>query len=167
MWKTIGAALVTKSAPNAFLSATDILQNQLRVSPTNSCLNRPLLIHFPFQTTFILRRKNPPEIDKKGYIPKLNRKNFVYELVKDTNNERQPDLELILTDFVEGVGNLGEKVSVRPNFGYERLLLPGLAVYASPENIEKYATDQPSEKEKHSSVYALLVSISINKNEKY
>ncbi len=28
-------------------------------------------------------------------------------------------------------------VSVRPNFGRTKLLLPGLAVYASPENLKK------------------------------
>lgn len=30
-----------------------------------------------------------------------------------------------------------EVVSVRPNLGRNKLLLPGLAVYASPENLEK------------------------------
>lgn len=35
-----------------------------------------------------------------------------------------------------GLGHQGEQVSVRPAYAYENLLLPQLAVYASPENLE-------------------------------
>lgn len=54
-------------------------------------------------------------------------------------------------------------VSVRPNFGRTQLLLPGLAVYASPENIEKLKSklkDGVQESEDtltHSSRFAELV----------
>lgn len=59
-------------------------------------------------------------------------------MIKNTAIERQPDIEVLLTSVVEGLGNVGDKVSVRPQFAYNNLLLPGLAVYASPENQEKY-----------------------------
>lgn len=54
-------------------------------------------------------------------------------------------------------------VSVRPNFGRTQLLLPGLAVYASQENLEKLRLslkDKKKESEeamKHSSRFAELV----------
>jgi Ribosomal protein L9, N-terminal domain len=39
------------------------------------------------------------------------------------------------------LGKQGEKVSVKRQFGYNNLLLPKLAVYATPENEKLYATD--------------------------
>lgn len=79
----------------------------------------------------------------------------MYEFVKDTNIEKKPDLDLILTQYVEGLGNAGEKVTVGATYGYNTLLLPGLAVYASPDNIEKFRNYNTSENEiKHSSPYA-------------
>lgn len=58
-----------------------------------------------------------------------------------------------------GVGHKGEQVSVKPTFAYERLLLPKLAVYASPENLELMKNNlyQTKSDEKPSSVEALLV----------
>lgn len=58
-----------------------------------------------------------------------------------------------------GIGHKGQQVSVKPNFAYERLLLPKLAVYASPENFElmKNYLYQIKDEEKPSSVEALLV----------
>lgn len=59
----------------------------------------------------------------------------------------------------EGIGHKGETVSVRPTYAYEHLLLPKLAVYASPENIEsmKNVYNQSIEKEIPSSISALQV----------
>lgn len=86
-----------------------------------------------------MKRKTPPQLHKKHGSPKrLKSKHYVYELIQDTDTVQQPNLEVILTEYVEGIGNKGEKVSVRPNFAYHQLLLPGLAVYASAENIGKY-----------------------------
>lgn len=47
-------------------------------------------------------------------------------------------IDVILTTNVSNYGLLGEKVSVTIFQAYSKLLLPGLAVYATPENIEKY-----------------------------
>lgn len=76
---------------------------------------------------------------KKGSAPKkLRHKYFIYEEVKQTAFEPQTPMEVVLTTFVDGLGNVGDKVLVKPNYAYNNLLLPGLAVYATPENEEKY-----------------------------
>lgn len=58
-----------------------------------------------------------------------------------------------------GVGNKGEQVSVRPAYAYSNLILPKLAVYASPENLEKMKNElyQTENEEKPSSITALQV----------
>ena len=66
-------------------------------------------------------------------------------------------------------------MSVRPNFGRNKLLLPGLAVYASPENLEALKRELSSENRAvepltHSSRFSELVIIFCNiqgKNIKY
>lgn len=64
-------------------------------------------------------------------------------------------MEVILTAFVDGLGDKGAIVSVRPNFAYNKLLLPGLAVYKTPENIAKYKSSETAKTEKsHSSPFA-------------
>lgn len=91
----------------------------------------------------------------------LRGRHYVYELIKDTGIEKQPDLEVILVSYVEGVGDVGDKVSVRPSVAYNSLLLPGLAVYVTPENIKKYVSKdvEAQEEKSHSSPYAQRVSI--------
>lgn len=104
-------------------------------------------------------------LDGQKSRPKpLKAKNFIYDLEENTNTKAEPDMKLILTSFVEGivisifilyllnylfvnynemfilhlgVGLKNDVVTVRPNFGRTELLLRGLAVYASPENLEK------------------------------
>lgn len=38
------------------------------------------------------------------------------------------------------MGQQGECVAVNKNYGYTQLLLPGLADYATPENIQRWKT---------------------------
>jgi len=61
--------------------------------------------------------------------------------------------------MIIGLGHQGEQVSVRPTYAYENLLLPKLAVYASPENLEYMKNNlyQPKDTEKPSSINALQV----------
>lgn len=87
--------------------------------------------------------------------PKLRSKYYIYDFVEDTNVKPKPPLEVLLTAFVDGIGNAGEIVKVRPNYAYNRLLLPGLAVYNTPENRAKYkATTQNKQEDYHSSQFA-------------
>lgn len=51
--------------------------------------------------------------------------------------KHQP-LDVVLLNYVEGIGEKGDRVSLKPTFAYNNLLLPGLATYATPENILKY-----------------------------
>lgn len=112
-----------------------------------------------FKTTYILKRINPPKLHRKGEEPKrLKRRNYIYELVTNTDIEKHQNIEVILRSYIEGLGNIGEKVSVRPSYAYNKLLLPGLAVYASPENIEKYWSKNVDQGKQYSSAFALYVS---------
>lgn len=88
----------------------------------------------------------------------MKRRNYIYELVKNTDIEKQPNIEVILTSYVDGLGNEGDKVSVAPNYAYNKLLLPGLAIYSTPENIEKYWNKGSNKENEYSSAFALYVS---------
>lgn len=71
-----------------------------------------------------------------------------------------------------GLGHQGELVSVRPTYAYDQLLLPKLAIYASPDNLERMKNNlyQTKDEEKPSSIHALQVLnilsyfINLNKN---
>ncbi|KAG5866956.1 hypothetical protein JTB14_035410 [Gonioctena quinquepunctata] len=142
MWKTLASTFSsTIKLQNALLPANDLLHQQLR-------------------TTYILKRKTPPQLHQKGKKPKtLRSRHFVYEVVEDTSLTKQPNIDLILTSYVEGFGNVGDKVSANPNFAYNNLLLPGLAVYASPENTEKFKEFQSSTDEIRYSSATVLYTI--------
>lgn len=69
-------------------------------------------------------------------------------------------MDVILTNYVEGIGKAGDKVSLKPNVAYNTLLLPGLAVYATSENLEKYKSLTESIQDvKHSSSTAQRVAL--------
>lgn len=80
--------------------------------------------------------------------------------------KKHENIDIILTDYVEGVGRKGDIVSVKPNFAYNKLLLPGLATYVTQENIEKYkrADGDKSDEVKHSSQHAQRVSFKSTSN---
>lgn len=68
-------------------------------------------------------------------------------------------MDVILTEYVSGIGRKGEIVNISPTYAYNKLLLPGIAVYVTEQNIEKYvktAADLP-DAEKHSSQFAQRV----------
>lgn len=59
-----------------------------------------------------------------------------------------------------GVGNVGDLVKMRPLKAYKELLLPGLAVYATQENMIKYKMDEekPKTEDLYSSPYVQRVN---------
>ena len=64
-----------------------------------------------------------------------------------------------------GLGKPGDTVSVKVTRAQNELLAFGRAVYASPENQEKYrnvADHSPADDVKHSSIYSAQVSTSDN-----
>ncbi|KFB40637.1 AGAP000950-PA-like protein [Anopheles sinensis] len=126
--------------------------------PVRSCLLQST------RNTFVLKRRFPPNLYKKNQTPgKLCGRHYVYDMVDDTTITKKPNLEVVLTAFVEGVGSKGDVVSLKPNIAYNKLLLPGLAVYKTPESVAKYATvKDEKDKEVHSSAY---VQATVNKLE--
>jgi len=95
----------------------------------------------------------------------MRARHFVYDFVEDTNVRKRKELEVILTDFVAGLGNRGDRITMKQKAAYHQLLLPGLAVYASPENIKKFShlTDAADYKPKYSSPF-VQETVNILKN---
>ncbi|XP_068619200.1 large ribosomal subunit protein bL9m [Battus philenor] len=107
----------------------------------------PIIFNQPTRNTFILRRRWPPPLHKKGGKPsKLRGRHFVYDLVEDTNVGKKPDIKIILNQFVEGVGETGDVLTLSPGNAYKNFLVPGLAVYANEQNVEKYKVDETKPK---------------------
>ncbi|XP_041969091.1 39S ribosomal protein L9, mitochondrial [Aricia agestis] len=109
------------------------------------------------RNTFVLKRRLPPPLHKKGGRPeKLKGRHFIYELVEDTAVKKKDDVKVILNQFVDGVGNVGDILSLRPTVAYRDFLMPGLAVYANEANISKYKADEskPIDNVEFSSPYA-------------
>ncbi|XP_074709470.1 large ribosomal subunit protein bL9m [Strix uralensis] len=85
--------------------------------------------------TVVVERWWQVPLSKEGRQPRLHpRRHRVYRLVEDTKHRPKEELELILTQAVEGLGHRGDVVSVRKSLGRNKLLPRGWAVYASPEN---------------------------------
>ncbi|XP_015116147.1 39S ribosomal protein L9, mitochondrial [Diachasma alloeum] len=106
------------------------------------------------RNTFVLKRKTPPPLYRKGSKPpNMRARHFIYDLVEDTDLRQRPPLNLILTTYVEGLGHSGKRITMPPAKAYTRLLLPGLAVYDTPENSQKYAVKGEDQKSEHSSPF--------------
>ncbi|XP_037030585.1 39S ribosomal protein L9, mitochondrial [Bradysia coprophila] len=130
----------------------------------------------PTRNTFILKRRWQPRLHKKNEKPHVMRgKFYCYDLVEDRSTKKRPDLEVVLTAFVAGVGDRGDIITVPRTRAYNQLLLPGLAVYKTDENLKKYASLKNTKNEvEHSSPYAArtvrvlekrVLSIIMNKDE--
>ncbi|XP_053613295.1 large ribosomal subunit protein bL9m [Plodia interpunctella] len=123
---------------------------------TRACTSGYNLLKQQTRNTFVLKRRWPPPLHKKGgKLPKMKGRHFVYDLVQDTNTVRQPDVKVILKQFVDGVGNMGDVLSLRPTIAYRDYLMPGLAVYATPEMAVKYKSndDKPKTEDTYSSPF--------------
>ncbi|KAM0729903.1 Large ribosomal subunit protein bL9m [Formica fusca] len=123
-----------------------LLMNHVKALATPTLLSKTDYLSQQTRNTFILKRRTEVSLHKTKAKPhRLKNRHFIYELVEDTNTKRKEPLDLILTQYVAGLGNAGTRVSMHPNKAYPMLLLPKLADYATPENIEKYtklAVDQ-------------------------
>lgn len=108
------------------------------------------------RTTFILKRKYEPPLHKINQKPKkLRGRHHIYELIEDTTTSKHAEIEVVLKTFVEGVGGKGDVISIKPNVAYNKLLLPGLAVYKTEENVSKYAKKENEKVDlEHSSRFA-------------
>lgn len=110
-----------------------------------------------------MKRRFPPPLHKKyQHRAKLTHKHFIYDLVVDTNVQKQKKIDLVLLETVNNIGEKGERVSVPYVRAYEALILPKLAVYATPENLEKYIIEDTTEKKKVSSFSSQFVERTIS-----
>ncbi|XP_076762434.1 mitochondrial ribosomal protein L9 [Xylocopa sonorina] len=101
------------------------------------------------RNTFILKRRYPVPLHKKNERrARLKHKHFIYDLVENTNVRRQPVIDVILLEPIKRVGDRGQKITMNGQRAYETLILPKLAVYATPENLEKYLIEDIEEKKK-------------------
>ncbi|XP_049662096.1 39S ribosomal protein L9, mitochondrial isoform X2 [Accipiter gentilis] len=93
--------------------------------------------------TVVVERWWQVPLSKEGQQPRLHpRRHRIYRLVEDTKHLPKTNLELILTQSVENLGNRGDVVSVKKSLGRNKLLPQGLAVYASPENRKMFEEEK-------------------------
>jgi len=111
--------------------------------------------------TFILKRRNAPLLSKRnhpeGSHRPLRRRHMIYDTVSRPGLQALPSIDVILTQYVEGVGKPGDLISVKVTQAHNDLLSMGRAVYASPENVERYrelAAAADAAQEQHSSIYS-------------
>lgn len=93
--------------------------------------------HEQTRTTVILKRKNPVNISKltdTKHKP-LKKRHAVYLFDEITEATKKENIDVILTEHVQGKGDKWDIVSVPPVYAQLNLILPGLAIYASPENL--------------------------------
>jgi large subunit ribosomal protein L9 len=53
-------------------------------------------------------------------------------------NDEGDGMQVILLEKIRNLGNLGDKVSVKPGFGRNCLIPQGKAIFATEENLEKF-----------------------------
>nr|XP_034177872.1 39S ribosomal protein L9, mitochondrial isoform X1 [Osmia lignaria] len=131
--------------------------NSLNTRSATLLCNQNDLLMQQTRNTFILKRRFPVPLMKKGQrYPRLKHKHYLYDLVENTNTKKHPLIDLILLDTVKDAGERGELIKVKSLTAYHHFLLPKLAVYATPENIEKYLIQDEDERKKfatHSSQF--------------
>jgi len=94
--------------------------------------------------TVFKRFKTPPRLPPNATQEQINQvvftddyEYFRYETVKETDAEPN-DIKIILLKSSEEFGKRGQILTLNARIARQELLLPGLAVYASPENLNKY-----------------------------
>ncbi|XP_014479732.1 PREDICTED: 39S ribosomal protein L9, mitochondrial [Dinoponera quadriceps] len=121
------------------LKCPRLFVNHIKALATPSLLDTADSLSQQTRNTFILKRRYPIRLYKKNQKRhNFKRRDFIYDLVEDTNIRKKEPVKMILTQYVKGLGNAGTQVSMSPGLAYYQLLLPRLADYATPENIERY-----------------------------
>lgn len=124
------------------LNRTRVVLNSLRVFENNLLDNIKTQTVQQKRTTFVFKRKNEVNLYKKSGKPfneKLKHRHFIYDIVETPESKKHKSLDVILLDYVEGFGERGDRMTLKHSIAYNKLILPGLATYASPENIAKFA----------------------------
>ncbi|KAM9368349.1 large ribosomal subunit protein bL9m [Phaethornis superciliosus] len=93
--------------------------------------------------TVVVERWWGVPLSPEGRPPRLHpRRHRIYRLLEDTKHQPRGDMQLLLTQGVEGLGTRGDLVSVKKSLGRNKLLPQGLAVYASPENLRLFEEEK-------------------------
>ncbi|XP_077111326.1 large ribosomal subunit protein bL9m [Ranitomeya variabilis] len=93
-------------------------------------------------TVVVERWWNVP-LAKKGEEPYLHpRRHRIYRVLEDTKHGPKDKMMLILTQNVHKLGSRGDTVLVDKRVGRNKLLVQGVAVYASPENKEMFEEER-------------------------
>jgi large subunit ribosomal protein L9 len=108
-------------------------------------LNRNIFEGFNRSYTVRLERHEhiPPikkELDPRKFI--LKSRHFQYKFVDCSHTQKWGNIDLILTDYIEGIGHKGEIVSVPRHTAYYDLLPTGRAVYITNEYLDIYKKDR-------------------------
>ncbi|XP_065566062.1 large ribosomal subunit protein bL9m-like isoform X2 [Artemia franciscana] len=109
--------------------------NRSLLSAKNTILNLE-------RNLWVVKRQREVQLPKEDKLPTIRPRNYIYDDIVKTESTRRPDVQLILTDLVEGLGKKGDLITVRPHIARDRLLPQGSAVYASPENLKKFGISE-------------------------
>lgn len=104
------------------------------------------LIFKKFYTCIVERHEKVPLV-AKGVDPRkynLKSRHFHYKLVECTHTQKWGNIDLLLTDYVEGIGHKGEIVNVTRHVAYYDLLPARLAVYPTEEYLEIFKEERES-----------------------
>ncbi|EEC05185.1 ribosomal protein L9, putative [Ixodes scapularis] len=113
-----------------------MLKRATQVTPTLLRNLQPLR-HEQVRTTVVVKRVHTPHLSKIwAKTPRtLRSRHYIYEYDEVTEVKKKEPLDVILMDVVEGLGNKWDIVSVTPVYGLTQLIVPGLAIYATPDNL--------------------------------
>jgi len=121
-------------------------------------------------STNIVERRFPARLRKSHKFPSLRNKHRVYDEVQN-NQPILEKMDVLITKYIEDIGNPGEVVSLRNTLA-RQFLLTKHAVYPSEENLAKYNVQKDSE-DNYSSKYvkttlnrfaAFSLTITMNKD---
>ena len=113
---------------------------------TNQIIASSTIIDKRFYTVIVERIHKPP-IVRKGRDPRsrhLKSLHFQYKLVDTLHSKKWGNVDLILTEYVEGVGHKGELINVPRHDAYYHLLPARLAVYPTEEYLELFKKERES-----------------------
>ncbi|CAF3791034.1 unnamed protein product [Rotaria sordida] len=113
-------------------------------------LIRPLqstrIIQISIRTTVVVERVHPLTKLRPGEniydYSKYKYTDFHYRIIRDTDTEKWGNIDVILTEYVEGVGYKGEIVNIPREMAYRELLPAQLALYPTPENIALFEEER-------------------------
>lgn len=109
--------------------------------------NRSINFSFKKFYTCIVERHEKVPLLPKGVDPRkynLKSKHFHYKLTECTHTKKWGNVDLLLTEYVEGIGHKGEIVSVPRHTAYYDLLPTRLAVYPTEEYLEMFKEERES-----------------------